>query len=103
MTVALVRKVPRSQGQAPTFLTTMLPFPTEVWMGLFHLAYMVHALIVIRFMPKSVKDIIFSPRGVIALGTLFPIVESIHAACTDVDADNNTWLMYWIMHVRALL
>jgi len=29
---------------------------------------------------------------------LFPIAESIEAACTDVETDNKVWLQYWIMH-----
>jgi hypothetical protein len=64
-------------------------------MGLFHLAYFLHALCVIFIMPERVKSIIFSSTGVTTLGTLFPIVESI---CIDVETDNTVWLQYWIMH-----
>lgn len=96
-TVALVRKIPRSQGAPPAFVTKIVRSEPAA-MGLYHLAYFLHALCVVHILPNRVKSIIFSSAGVTALGTLFPIVASIEAACTDIETDNTAWLQYWIMH-----
>lgn len=52
-------------------------------------------------MPQGLKETVFSPAGVILLGTVFPLVESIKAASRSNDnspAITQSWLMYWVMH-----
>lgn len=95
-TVVLVRKIPRTSGRPPAFVNALVPEPYG--MLLFHAAYWLHAILVVLLMPKPLKSIVFSNGGVIFLGTVFPVVESINAACTDVETDNTTWLQYWCMH-----
>ena len=96
VTVTLVRRVPRSGGHAPRlshWVRTFVPLVSPpVVAPLFHGAYIAHAGMVLHFMPESIRDMVFSPGGVILLGTVFPMVESIRAAGTDSVADDNTWL-----------
>lgn len=103
-TVALVRTVPRSGGRAPEAAASFLGKLGVGELGatgLFHLAYFLHCLVVICVMPLGLREAVFSPSGVMLLGTIFPLVESIRAAASgDTDGDKvaRTWLMYWIMH-----
>ena len=96
VTVALVRQVPRSGGHAPRWVRavrTLCPWVSPDAAALcFHLAYVVHTGIVLYVMPSNIQEIVFSPGGVILLGTVFPIVESIRAASSDGLGDDKTWL-----------
>ena len=96
MTVFLVRKIPRSGGHGQPWLTKFLSEPLATIA--LHLGYFLHCLIVVKFMPKGLKDVVFSPTGVVLLGTLFPVVESIRAAASDSVQDDRIWLQYWVMH-----
>ena len=103
-TIAIVKKVPRSGGHAPQFVAELcanLGVSELGATGLFHLAYFAHCFLVIAIMPSRLKEIIFGPGGVILLGTVFPLVESIKAAARsreDSAATSQAWLMYWVMH-----
>lgn len=103
-TIALVKQVPRSGGHAPEFLRELcanLGISELGATGLFQLGYFLHCFLVIAIMPRGLKDTVFSPAGVILLGTVFPLVESIKAAARsreDSAATSRTWLMYWVMH-----
>jgi TB2/DP1, HVA22 family len=96
MTVALVRKIPRSGGHGPAWFKHILPEPYAT--GALHLGYLLHCIVALKLMPLSLRDVVFSPTGVILIGTLFPVIESIRAAATDSGIDHRIWLMYWIMH-----
>lgn len=96
MTVYLVRKIPRSGGHGQAWLTQFLAEPLAT--GALHLGYVLHCLIVVKIMPKGLRDVVFSPTGVVLLGTLFPVVESIRAAASDSAQDDRIWLQYWVMH-----
>jgi TB2/DP1, HVA22 family len=115
LTVGLVRKITRSGGHGPLWLTKILPEPYAT--GALHLGYLLHCLVVLKLIPVGLRDVVFSPTGVVLLGTLFPVVESIRAAASSTSAadsstttttvllgggNNNdpqrTWLQYWIMH-----
>ena len=103
-TIALVKQVPRSGGHAPELVRELcanLGISELGATGLFHLGYFLHCFLVIAIMPRGLKDTVFSPAGVILLGTVFPLVESIKAAARsreDSAATSRTWLMYWVMH-----
>ena len=102
-TISLVKRVPRSGGHAPAPITNSLSnlgISELGSTGLFHLSYFLHCIIVIALMPATLKEKVFSPAGVMLLGTIFPVVESIKTAAR-VDDDGSasrTWLMYWVMH-----
>ena len=64
----------------------------------YHLYYAGVALAGILLVPSSMRYAIYSPLGVIIIGTVFPIYESIRAVCTPGGEDDKSWLM-----VRTLL
>lgn len=104
-TVGLVKKLPRSGGHAPApiagFLGKLSGINETGSTGLFHLAYFLHCFVVLAIMPQGIKEAVFSPAGVLLLGAVFPLIESINAAASSDDnsaAVSRTWLMYWIMH-----
>jgi len=98
MTMVIVRKFPRSRGRAPPFVMGFIKKENAA-MGLFHLAYFLHAFLALAILPENVKTTLFSPIAVILLGTVFPVMESIRAATTiDENGDGKTWLQYWVMH-----
>ena len=104
LTIAIVKKIPRSGGHAPQVvrgLCANLGISELGATGLFHLGYFLHCFLVIAIMPRGLKSAVFSPAGVILLGTVFPLVESIKAAARsreDSASTSQTWLMYWTMH-----
>ena len=103
-TILLVKKVPRSGGHAPELVKELcanLGISELGATGLFHLGYFLHCFLVIAIMPGGLKNTVFSPAGVLLLGTIFPLIESIKAAARsreDSPANSRTWLMYWVMH-----
>jgi len=103
-TILLVKKVPRSGGHAPELVKELcanLGISELGATGLFHLGYFFHCFLVIALMSGPMKDTVFSPAGVLLLGTVFPLIESIKAAARsreDSAATSRTWLMYWVMH-----
>ena len=101
MTVWLVEKMPRSGGRAPSQITSFLSafgVPEAAAAVLFHLAYVLHCFLVLTVMPEGLKSAVFSPAGVVLLGTVFPLVESIKAAASTSTASEHAWLQYWILH-----
>jgi hypothetical protein len=78
--VPLLARLPRSRGKNP----------------IFHVAYAAAVIATIVFLPGFIQDEIFSPGGVVVIGTLLPIYSSILAICTPEEADDTVWLQYWI-------
>jgi TB2/DP1, HVA22 family len=76
----LLHRVPRSRGRK------------LLWHGVF----VAGAALALTLVPDSIQDEIFSPGGVIMLGTLLPVYESVVAACSIGEADDKAWLQYWI-------
>jgi hypothetical protein len=107
LTVGLVRKIPRSGGRGPRWLTNILPEPFAT--AALHVGYLLHCIAVLKLLPVGVRDVVFSSTGVVLLGTLFPVAESIRAAASSTSSANNKanniydddpriWLQYWIVH-----
>ena len=76
----LLSKLPRTRGKNP----------------LFHVAYAVAVIAMLMLLPEFIQDEIFSPGGVVVVGTLLPVYQSIVAVCTPGEADDAIWLQYWI-------
>jgi TB2/DP1, HVA22 family len=99
-TVVFCRKMPRTGGRAPAWITTSRlglqdPYATIV----LHAGYFaLSALLPTLILPTGLSRIIFSPPSVALLGTVLPAVESVRAAVTDSGSDDRTWLMYWVVH-----
>lgn len=62
----------------------------------YHACYIIAVVGAILFMPEYVEDVLFSPGGVLVIGTLIPIYESIRAVCTIGEEDDKEWLQYWL-------
>ena len=79
-TVPFVTKIPRSFARYP------LP----------HVLFILFAGLMLAFLPDFVADEIFSPGGVLVVGTIVPIYNSIVAACSIDSADDTAFLQFWI-------
>jgi len=64
--------------------------------ALWHFAFFVAAGASLLLLPDFVQDEIFSPGGVLLVGTLWPIHASIRAVCSVGEEDDTAWLQYWI-------
>jgi len=61
-----------------------------------HAIYFSVGILMILFLPTEIKADIFSPVGVMVVGTALPVYESIRAVVT-IDSDDDTvWLQYWL-------
>jgi len=76
----LLHRLPRSRGRK------ILP----------HFLFAVGAVVTILLVPGSIQDDLFSPGGVLVLGTLWPVYESVVAACSIGEADDTAWLQFWV-------
>lgn len=87
--MVLIKTVPRTGGKNP----------------MFHVGFLVFCVIVIGLFPEPIHDIIFTPGGVLVVGTLIPLYESIKAVVSidddgdgesKGDSDDTTWLQFWV-------
>lgn len=75
-----VHRIPRTSGN------------TWYW----HPIFLVVSFACVLGIPSEIKHEIFSPGGVVVIGTLLPVYESIVAVCTITADDDRAWLQYWI-------
>lgn len=61
-----------------------------------HAVYLGVMAATLFLLPEFIQDEIFSPGGIVIVGTLLPVYESIRAACTPSESDDRIWLQYWI-------
>lgn len=64
---------------------------------LHHLTLLGAALATVFLLPISIAQYIFSDLAVTAIGTVFPIYESVRAVCTPDEDDDKYWLQYWLV------
>lgn len=76
----LLSRIPRNKGRNP----------------IFHIIFAVASIATLFLLPEFIQDEIFSPGGVVVIGTVIPIYNSIVAVCTIGEADDHAWLQYWI-------
>lgn len=79
-TVPLLSKLPRTRGKNP----------------IFHFVFVVAAGLILAFLPDDIQREIFSPGGVVVIGTIVPLYESIKAVCTPGEDDDSAWLQFWV-------
>jgi TB2/DP1, HVA22 family len=76
-----LHKIPRRFGRSPFV----------------HVAYILVAGLCLYLVPDWIQHEIFSPGGVLVIGTVVPIYESILAVCSiDSTDDDKAWLQFWI-------
>lgn len=63
---------------------------------LYHVLYIIAVALVLVFVPSNVQNEIFSPFGVLLIGTIIPIYKSCVAICSISSLDDTIWLQYWI-------
>jgi hypothetical protein len=63
---------------------------------IFHGAFVVAAILLVVLLPDTIQNEIFSPGGVVVVGTILPVYSSIVAVCTPGEEDDSAWLQYWI-------
>mmetsp|Transcript_42196 Transcript_42196/g.132144 ORF Transcript_42196/g.132144 Transcript_42196/m.132144 type:complete len:310 (+) Transcript_42196:211-1140(+) len=62
------------------------------------MGYVLLALVLLNVIPEDLQNYLFTPAGVVVVGTIFPIIESIRAVCTFGTDDDTIWLTYWLAH-----
>lgn len=84
-------KIPRSRGRPPSFFSEKFGKAGTVVGSLVSIGlYIVGAFVILLIMPETVQDKLFSPTGVVVVGTVFPIVESIVSVCSINAQDDKT-------------
>jgi hypothetical protein len=63
---------------------------------LYHGIFVISTILSIAFIPDYIQNEIFSPGGVIVVGTIIPVYSSIVAVCSIGEDDDHVWLQYWI-------
>jgi len=77
----ILHRIPRTRGRNP----------------IFHVLFLAVFIGVLFLVPEWIQDEIFSQGGVVVLGTVIPVYESIVAVCSIDQKDDNEWLQYWIV------
>jgi hypothetical protein len=62
-----------------------------------HAVYAVFAGLTLFFCPEFIQNALFSPIGVIIVGTIIPIYESIKAVVSIDELDDVAWLQFWVI------
>jgi hypothetical protein len=65
----------------------------KIWI---HPLYLVCVFLTLTFLPGWIQHEIFSPGGVLVIGTILPIYNSIVAVCSVDGTDDKDWLQFWI-------
>jgi hypothetical protein len=63
---------------------------------LWHVIFAVAGICSVLFLPDWIQTEVFSPGGVLVVGTFLPIYKSIVAVCTPGKEDDTIWLQFWI-------
>lgn len=63
---------------------------------IFHVLYLAVFIALVVFVPEWIQSEIFSPGGVVVLGSVIPVYESILAVCSPSSSDDTEWLQFWI-------
>ena len=73
LAVLFMRKIPRSRGRPPKFISEKFGKAGTVLGSLLFIGlYIVGAFVILLVMPEIVQDKLFSPAGVVVVGTVFP-------------------------------
>lgn len=76
----LLHFVPRTKGKNP----------------LYHGLFLAGVVALLLLVPEWVQDELFSPGGVLLIGTLVPIYETVCAVVSIDAADDAAWLQFWV-------
>ena len=63
---------------------------------IYHGIFFAVAFASLFLLPDYIQHEIFSPGGVLVIGTIVPVYTSIVAVCTPGEDDDSAWLQYWI-------
>jgi hypothetical protein len=76
----ILHKIKRNRGRNP----------------IFHVLYLAVFIALLVFVPEWIQHEIVSPGGVVVLGSVIPVYESILAVCSPGSSDDTEWLQFWI-------
>lgn len=62
-----------------------------------HILYIAICGITLLLCPEFIQNVLFSQGGVVVVGTIIPIYESILAVVSIDEADDVAWLQFWIV------
>jgi len=62
----------------------------------YHIGFFAASTLILLLLPEYFQSIFFSPAGVLVIGTLIPIYESIKAAVSIDREDDVVWLQFWL-------
>lgn len=79
--VIILKKVPRSNGDNVVS----------------HVAFLALAAVTLFFCPEYIQNVLFSQGGVVIVGTIIPIYESIIAVVSIDELDDVAWLQFWLI------
>lgn len=80
--IPILSKVKRSRGRNP----------------IYHLIFFAVAITSVFLVPAQIQNKLFSPVGVLMVGTILPVYESIVAACSIGQGDDVAWVQFWIVN-----
>jgi TB2/DP1, HVA22 family len=92
--ILLIASIALVYHRLPTTTSTQLR-RSQPWIN--HLLLLGLALGVIFLVPTNIAKYVFTDLAVTAVGTVFPIYESIRAICTPEEEDDKVWLQYWLV------
>lgn len=52
----------------------------------------------LMLLPNVIRNVVFSVEGILIIGTIIPIYQSIQAVCSIDQSDDTEWLLYWIAY-----
>lgn len=67
-----------------------------------HFIYVIFVSVTLYFCPDFIQNALFSPEGVVIVGTILPIYESIKAVVSIDDLDDVAWLQFWLISGEVL-
>jgi receptor expression-enhancing protein 5/6 len=62
----------------------------------YHIAFIAVSACMVLFIPDWVQHELFSPGGVLLIGIVIPVYESVVAACSLESKNTTSWLQFWI-------
>jgi receptor expression-enhancing protein 5/6 len=80
LAVPLLSRLPRTRGKNP----------------IYHGAFLAGGVALLMLLPHDIQNEVFSPGGVIVIGTILPVYESILAVCTPGEEDDTALLQFWL-------
>ena len=97
LSLLFMHKLPRTRGRV-LGRTGVLGF---VLGFVFHASYFVACVAILTVLPNispGLDKVMFSQEGVVLVGTILPLFESVRAVISEKTSDDTAWLQYWLAY-----